>query len=67
MGIGTSAIIIKEQTQSRRYDSLGAIAGEVENPSTTFPRALWASMALTISLDMLVMITGVVAVPDASE
>jgi len=49
------------------YDSLGAIAGEVENPSVTFPRALWASMSLTIGLDVLVMCTGVVAVPDVAD
>eukprot|EP00899_Mesostigma_viride_P000199 jgi/Mesvir1/1017/Mv17551-RA.1 len=41
------------------FDCLGACAGEVKNPSVTFPRALGISMIIIITMDLLVLSVGV--------
>eukprot|EP00850_Spirogloea_muscicola_P011648 SM000073S21424 [mRNA] locus=s73:167791:169487:- [translate_table: standard] len=41
------------------YDSIGACAGDVRNPSVNFPKALLTALALTITMDMAILLVGV--------
>lgn len=46
------------------WDDLSTIAGEVENPQKTFPRALLIAVCLTVAVYLLPTLVGLVALPD---